>query len=64
MPSARTSVGNKEYEYKDEDERVAQSRRASNHRGMIHSGDAAMCAALLHVVDRTARPLACQHLRL
>ena len=54
MPSARTSVGNEEYEYKDENEGVAQPRRASNHRGMIHTVVAAMCAALRHVVERTA----------
>ena len=52
MPSARTSVGNKEYEYEGKKERAAELQQAVDRRETVHFGDAAMAAALRHVIDR------------
>jgi hypothetical protein len=54
MPSARTSVGNKEYEYKSKKECAANLQQAGNRRETIVFGDAAVAVALRHVVDRKA----------
>jgi hypothetical protein len=54
MPSARTSVGNKEYEYEGKKERAASLQQAGNRRETISLGDAAMAVALRHVIDRKA----------
>jgi len=57
MPSARTSVGNKEYEGKrnkcrGKKERAASLQQAGNRRETVSFGDAAMAVALRHVIDR------------
>ena len=52
MPSARTSVGNKEYEYEGKKERAASLQQAGNRRETVSFGDAAMAVALRHVIDR------------
>jgi|GEM_PF-1658787 len=54
MPSARTSVGNKEYEYKGKKKRAASLQQTGNRRETIIFGDAAVAVALRHVVDRKA----------
>ena len=54
MPSARTSVGNKEYEYKGKKERAAKPQQAGDRRETGRFGDAAVAVALRHVVDSTA----------
>jgi hypothetical protein len=54
MPSARTSVGNKEYEYKGKKERAANLQQTGNRRETIVFGGAAVAVALRHVVDRKA----------
>jgi hypothetical protein len=51
MPSARTSVGNKEYEYKGKKKRAAKLQQAGDRRETGHFGDAAVAVALRHVVD-------------
>ena len=48
MPSARTSVGNEEYEYEGKEERAAGLQQAVNHRETVHFGGAAMAVALRH----------------
>jgi hypothetical protein len=48
MPSARTSVGNKEYEYKAEKEHAADLQQAVNRREAVHFNGAAMAVALRH----------------
>ena len=48
MPSARTSVGNKEYEYEGKKERAASLQQAGNRRETISFGDAAVAVALRH----------------
>lgn len=48
MPSARTSVGNKEYEYKGKEERAAGLQQAIDHRETVYFGGAAMAVALRH----------------
>jgi len=61
MPSARTSVGNKEYEYKKADnERAASPQQAGNRRETMGFGGAAGAAALRHAIDPTAARRACQ----
>jgi len=52
MPSARTSVGNKEYEYEGKKERAANLQQAGNRRETVPLGDAAVAVALRHVIDR------------
>jgi len=52
MPSARTSVGNKEYEYEGKKERAASLQQAGNRRETVSFGDAAVAVALRHVIDR------------
>jgi hypothetical protein len=52
MPSARTSVGNKEYEYKGKKKRAAKLQQARNRQETVRVGDAAMAAALRHGTDR------------
>jgi len=52
MPSARTSVGNKEYEYEGKKERAASLQQAGNRRETVSFGNAAMAVALRHVIDR------------
>ena len=51
-PSARTSVGNKEYEYKDKKERAAQLQQAVDRQKTVRFGGAAGVAALRHVTER------------
>jgi hypothetical protein len=51
MPSARTSVGNKEYEYKGKKERAAK-QQAIDRRETVRFGGAAGVAALRHDTDR------------
>ncbi|GAA0713716.1 hypothetical protein [Dokdonella soli] len=52
-PSARTSVGNKEYEYKGKKKLAAKSQHAGNRQETVPFGDAAMGVALRHVADPT-----------
>jgi hypothetical protein len=52
MPSARTSVGNKEYEYKGKKERAAKLQQAVDRRETKRFGGAAGVVALRHVTDR------------
>ena len=52
MPSARTSVGNKEYEYEGKKERAAQPQQARNRHETVLFGDAAMAVALRHEIER------------
>jgi hypothetical protein len=52
MPSARTSVGNKEYEYEGNKERAAELQQAVDRRETVSFGDAAVAVALRHVTDR------------
>jgi hypothetical protein len=56
MPSARTSVGNKEYEYKSKKERAAKLQQTGHRQETAGSGGAAMAAALRHVIDRKRCP--------
>lgn len=51
MPSARTSVGNKEYEYKGNKKRAAELQQSVDRRETVHFGGVAMTAALRHVID-------------
>ncbi len=48
MPSARTSVDNKEYEYEGKKERAASLQQAGNRHETVSFGDAAMAVALRH----------------
>ncbi|MGO4703107.1 hypothetical protein [Dyella sp. 2RAB6] len=50
-PSARTSVGNKEYEYKGKKEVAAQPQQAVNRWRAGPFGDAGGGVALRHVID-------------
>jgi hypothetical protein len=52
MPSARTSVGNKEYEYEGNKERAASLQQAGNRQETVSIGEAAVAVALRHVIDR------------
>jgi D-serine deaminase-like pyridoxal phosphate-dependent protein len=52
MPSARTSVGNKEYEYEGKKERAASLQQAGNRHETVSFGGAAVAVALRHVTDR------------
>ena len=54
MPSARTSVGNKEYEYEGKKERAASLQHTGNRRETVVFGDAAVAVALRHVIERKA----------
>jgi hypothetical protein len=56
MPSARTSVGNKEYEYKGKKKRAAKLQQTGNRQEAAGFGGAAMAAALRHVIDRKRCP--------
>ena len=56
MPSARTSVGNKEYEYEGNKERAASLQQAGNRHETVSFGDAAVAVALRHAIDRKAGP--------
>ncbi|WEN15790.1 hypothetical protein PY254_03710 [Rhodanobacter sp. AS-Z3] len=58
MPSARTSVGNKEYEYKDNNQRAASLQQAGNRQKTVSIGDAAVAVALRHEIETTAVRLA------
>jgi hypothetical protein len=60
MPSARTSVGNEEYEYEGKKERAAELQQAVDRRETVHFGGAAMAAALRHVIDPKRCRRACQ----
>lgn len=52
MPSARTSVANKEYEGKKAEKRdAAQLQQRVNRRGAVHDGDAGLDVALRHGVN-------------
>ncbi len=46
MPSARTSVGNKEYEYEGKKERAANLQQIGNRHETVVFGDAAVAVAL------------------
>ncbi|MBQ4856003.1 hypothetical protein IMW82_15140 [Rhodanobacter sp. B2A1Ga4] len=61
MPSARTSVGNKEYEYEGNKERAASLQQAGNRQETVVIGDAAVAVALRH--ESTVKQFidACQH---
>jgi hypothetical protein len=48
MPSARTSVGNKEYEYEADEEHAADLPQAVDRRETVHFGGAARAVALRH----------------
>ena len=52
MPSARTSVGNEEYEYEGKKERAAELQQAVDRRETVDFGDAAVAVALRHGADR------------
>src|ERR1700754_230529 len=54
MPSARTSVGNKEYEYKGKKKRAAKSQRDAGRLVAGVFGDAADVGALRHGTDHKA----------
>jgi hypothetical protein len=54
MPSARTSVGNKEYEYKGKKKLTAKLQQAADRRETGHFGDVIRAAALRHAIDSTA----------
>jgi len=54
MPSARTSVGNKEYEYKDKKELAAQLQQRIARDEWTSLGIAAVACALRHAPDRKA----------
>jgi len=54
MPSARTSVGNKEYEYKGKKELAAQLQQHIDRDEWKGQGAAAVAVALRHVPDRKA----------
>jgi hypothetical protein len=54
LPSARTSVDNKEYEYKDGKKRAAHRQQTGKRRETVVCGDATWAAALRHAVERTA----------
>jgi hypothetical protein len=60
MPSARTSVGNEEYEYKGKKERAAKPQQAGNRQEAIRFGDATVAVALRHAIEPTAVSKACQ----
>ena len=53
MPSARTSVGNKEYKYKGNKERAASLQQTGNRRETVSTGDAVVAVALRHAIDHT-----------
>jgi hypothetical protein len=52
MPSARTSVGNKEYEYEGKKERAANLQQPASRQQTVRVGDAAGVAAGRHETDR------------
>jgi hypothetical protein len=52
MPSARTSAGNKEYEYKGKKKRAANLQPYRNRQETVCFGGAAVAVALRHVTDR------------
>ena len=52
MPSARTSVSNKEYEYKGKKERAAKLQQPGNRQKAVGFGVAAGVVALRHVIER------------
>ena len=56
MPSARTSVGNKEYEYEGKKERAANLQQTGNRHETVVFGDAAVAVALRHVIERKRCP--------
>lgn len=54
MPSARTSVGNKEYEYKGKEKLAAQLQQHIDRDELTGLGEAAVAGVLRHVLDRKA----------
>lgn len=54
MPSARTSVGNKEYEYKGKEKLAAQLQQRIDRDERAGRDEAAVAGALRHVFDRKA----------
>lgn len=58
MPSARTSVGNKEYEYEGKKERAASLQQTGNRHETVVFGDAVVAVALRHAINRKA---GCRH---
>jgi hypothetical protein len=51
VPSARTSAGNEEYEYKKEQEFAVNAQQASKRRGTVLC-EVAVAVALRHAIDR------------
>ena len=60
MPSARTSVGNKEYEYKGKEEHAADLQRTVDRHETVHFGGAVMAVALRHGLNVRDARTACQ----
>jgi len=54
MPSARTSVGNKEYEYKGKEKLAAQLQQRIDRSKSSGQSAAALAVVLRHVFDRKA----------
>ena len=60
MPSARTSVGNKEYEYEGKKERAANLQQGADRRETVHFGGAAVAVALRHGTTVSDADSVCQ----
>ncbi|MEO5830965.1 MAG: hypothetical protein ABIQ36_10405, partial [Rhodanobacter sp.] len=60
MPSARTSVGNKEYEYKDKKERAASLQGPGNRQKTVCFGGASVAVALRHGSTVSDACIGCQ----
>jgi hypothetical protein len=63
-PSARTSVGNKEYEYKGKEERAANLQQPVHRRKTMCFGEAARVVALRHPWTVSDVFAACQQFKL
>jgi hypothetical protein len=53
MPSARTSVGNKEYEYKGNKQRGASMQPSGNRQETVSMSAATLAVALRHEIETT-----------
>ena len=60
MPSARTSVNNKEYDYKGKEKLAAQRQQPNRRQETAAFGVAAVVDALRHVTDRKTLAEGCQ----
>jgi hypothetical protein len=60
MPSARTSVNNKEYDYKGKEKLAAQLQQPDCRQETAAFGVAAVAGALRHETDRKALRAGCQ----